>query len=79
VKIDILKKFCTLLSKNEKRIEEKEVEVENNVYTLAQVDRDSWTILGSNPGGGEIFRTHPDWPWDHPASCKMGTGSPSRG
>jgi len=21
-----------------------------------------WTVLGSNPGGGEIFRTCPDWP-----------------
>jgi hypothetical protein len=22
-----------------------------------------WTVRGSNPGGGEIFRTRPDWPW----------------
>ena len=22
-----------------------------------------WTVRGSNPGGGEIFRTHPDRPW----------------
>ena len=22
-----------------------------------------WTIRGSNPGGGEIFRTCPDRPW----------------
>jgi hypothetical protein len=28
---------------------------------------------GSNPGGGEIFRTHPDWPWEHPASSAMCT------
>jgi len=21
------------------------------------------TVRGSNPGGGEIFRTRPDWPW----------------
>jgi hypothetical protein len=23
-----------------------------------------WTARGSNPGGGEIFRTRPDRPWD---------------
>jgi len=22
-----------------------------------------WTVQGSNPGGGEIFCTCPDWPW----------------
>jgi len=22
-----------------------------------------WTVRGSNPGGGEIFCTCPDWPW----------------
>jgi hypothetical protein len=38
-------------------------------------DRDSpvgilatgWTVRGSNPGGGEIFRTRPDRPWDPPS------------
>ena len=25
-----------------------------------------WTVRGSNPGGGEIFRTRPDQPWDPP-------------
>jgi len=35
----------------------------------------SWAVRGSNPGGGEIFRTCPDRPWAHPVSCKMGTGS----
>jgi hypothetical protein len=30
---------------------------------------------GSNPGGGEIFRTRPDRPAAYPASCTMGTGS----
>jgi hypothetical protein len=29
-----------------------------------------WTIRGSNPGGGEIFRRG-----TYPASCTMGTGS----
>jgi len=27
----------------------------------------SWTVRGSNPGGGEIFRTCPDWPWGPPS------------
>ena len=31
-----------------------------------------WTVRGSNPGGGEIFRACPG---AHPASCTMGTGS----
>jgi hypothetical protein len=30
--------------------------------------------VGSNLGGGEIFRIHPDRFWAHPASCTMGTG-----
>jgi hypothetical protein len=30
-----------------------------------------WTVRGSNPGGGEIFRTRPHQPWDHPASNTM--------
>jgi hypothetical protein len=34
-----------------------------------------WTVRGSNPSGGEIFRTLPDWSWAHAASCTMGTGS----
>ena len=25
--------------------------------------RFGWTIRGSNPGGGEIYRTRPYWPW----------------
>jgi hypothetical protein len=25
------------------------------------------TVRGSNPGGGEIFRTRPDWPWGPPS------------
>ena len=31
-----------------------------SVYRLAK----GWTVRGSNPGGGEIFRTCPDRPWD---------------
>jgi hypothetical protein len=34
-----------------------------------------WTVRGSNPGGGENFRTRPDRPGAHTASCTMGTGS----
>jgi hypothetical protein len=30
-----------------------------NVVGIATV----WTVRGSNPGGGEIFRTCPDRPW----------------
>jgi hypothetical protein len=30
---------------------------------------------GPGIGGVEIFHTCPDWPWGHPASCTMGTGS----
>ena len=26
-----------------------------------------WTFHGSNPGGGEIFRTRPDRPWGPPS------------
>jgi hypothetical protein len=26
-----------------------------------------WTVRGSNPGGGEIFRTRPDLPWLPPS------------
>jgi hypothetical protein len=45
-----------------------------------------WTVQVSNPGGGEIFRTHPNWPWDPP--CLLydgnrisfpGTKRPGRG
>jgi hypothetical protein len=32
-------------------------------------------VRGSNPGGGEIFRTHQTGPGVHPVSCTMGTGS----
>ena len=26
-----------------------------------------WTVRGSYPGGEEIFRTCPDWPWGPPS------------
>ena len=31
-----------------------------------------WTFWGSNPGGGEIFRTCPDWPWSPPSLLHNG-------
>jgi hypothetical protein len=34
-----------------------------SVYRLAT----GWTVRGSNPGGSEIFRTCPDWPWGPPS------------
>jgi hypothetical protein len=30
---------------------------------IAQRPATGWTVRGSNPGEGEIFRTHPDRPW----------------
>ena len=30
---------------------------------LAQRLTTGWTVRGSNPGGGEILWTCPDWPW----------------
>jgi hypothetical protein len=26
-----------------------------------------WTVRQWNPGGGEIFRTRPEWPWGSPS------------
>ena len=31
-----------------------------------------WTVQGSNPSGGEIFRTFPDWPWGPPSLLRNG-------
>jgi len=30
-------------------------------------DGTEWTVQESNPGGGEIFRICPDWPWGLPS------------
>ena len=38
-------------------------QVAQSVQRLATV----WTVRGSNPGGGEIFRTCPDRPWGPPS------------
>jgi len=29
-------------------------------------------VQGLNPGGGEIFRIHPDWPWGPPSLVYSG-------
>ena len=31
-----------------------------------------WTVRGSNPGEGVIFRTCPDWPWGPPSLLYSG-------
>jgi hypothetical protein len=36
--------------------------IAQSVWRLAK----AWTVRGSNPGGGEIFRTRPDRPWGPP-------------
>ena len=36
------------------------------IAQLVQRPATGWTVRGSNPGGGEIFRTRPDRPWGPP-------------
>ena len=31
-----------------------------------------WAVRGSNPGGGEIFRNRPNWPWGSPSLLYKG-------
>ena len=52
--------------------------------TIHYVGRDSvvgtsWTVRGSNPGGGEIFSIRPDWPWGLPSLLYNGYRVISRG
>ena len=37
--------------------------IAQSVWRLAT----GWTVRGSNPGGGKIFRTRPDLPWGPPS------------
>ena len=37
-----------------------------------------WTVRGSNPGGGEVFRTYPERACGLPSLYTVGTGSFSR-
>jgi hypothetical protein len=46
-----------------------------NVGSVAQSGQrlaTGWTVRGSNPGGGEIFRTCPDRPWGPPTPLYNG-------
>jgi len=36
-------------------------------FTTVQIYATGWTVRGSNPGGGEIFCTRSDLPWDQPS------------
>jgi hypothetical protein len=47
--------------------------IAQSVYKLAM----GWTVRRSNPGGGEIFCTRPDWPWGPPVQTGPGA-HPSR-
>ena len=49
------------------------------IALLVQRLAKGWTVRGSNPSGGEIFRTRPDRPWGPRSLLYMGTGSLSRG
>jgi hypothetical protein len=52
--------------------------VAQSVWRLAT----GWTVRGSIPGGGEIFRTCPDRPWGPPSllynGCRVFSGSRKR-
>jgi hypothetical protein len=52
-------------------------ELRNNINELEEqlTEKNKVTASLNFPGEGDIFRTHPDQPWAHPASCTMGTGS----
>ena len=55
---------------------------QNNWSHISTTCRDSsvgiattgWTVRGSNPGGGEIFRTRPDRTWGPPSLLYNGYG-----
>jgi hypothetical protein len=42
------------------------------VVQLIQRIATGWTVLESNPGGGEILRTCPDLPWGPPSLLYKG-------
>jgi len=46
----------------------------SNQAFLPILYRTCWTVRGSNPGRGEIFLTHPDWPWAHTVFYAVGVG-----
>ena len=49
--------------------------IAQSVWRLAT----GWTVRGSNPGGGEIFRTRPDRPWGPPSLIYNGYPVPFQG
>jgi hypothetical protein len=45
------------------------------LYKLGQdsvVGIATWMVRVSNPGGGEIFHTHPEWSWSPPSHLYSG-------
>ena len=36
------------------------------VFKWVGITQSGWAVWGSNPGGGDVFRTHPDRPWGPP-------------
>jgi hypothetical protein len=40
--------------------------IEHNEHENEQIGQKEQEQLKKNPGGGEIFRTHPDRPWGPP-------------
>jgi hypothetical protein len=42
-------------------------------------NKTNWTARGSNPSGGVIFRTRPDWPWGPPSPLYIGYPVPFPG
>ena len=43
-----------------------------DISKVSVVTATGWTVRGSNPGGGEIFRTCPDRPWGQPSPLYNG-------
>jgi hypothetical protein len=61
-----------------KRSLKKSTEYHNYLSVWAEIAMQlatGWTVLESNPGGGEIFFIRQTGPGVHPASYTIGTGS----
>ena len=46
--------------------------LQNSQNPWAGIAQMGWMVWGLNPFGGEIFRTHPDWPWGLPSLLHNG-------
>jgi len=44
------------------------IQIAQSLYRLAS----DWTVRWSNPGGGEIFHTRPERPWEQPSLLHKG-------